>query len=176
MNQFFAAGRGDLQELRVVLTVDNVNAVDYGSFTALHCAVMDGYVDCVNYCIEMGAKVNAGNRMKSTRLCVASGNGHVNVVRVLLEAGATVDAKNSIGFTPLYRAICYKRVDVARLLIDWGARVYNVKLDEDMPAIPIWVTTILESRFDCRIAGIIIIGIHKYRRTSLTGNNDINVL
>jgi hypothetical protein len=37
MNQFEAAEMGDLQQLRVALTVNNVNAVDSDGWTALHC-------------------------------------------------------------------------------------------------------------------------------------------
>jgi hypothetical protein len=74
---------------------------------------------------------------------------------------------------PPYFATLYKYVDVARLLIDRGAKVSNVKLKT---AIPEWVITFVESRFNCRLASITIIGIHKYRRTTMTGNNDINVL
>jgi subtilase family serine protease len=54
--------------------------------------------------------------------------------------------------------------------------VSNVKLDEGLPAIPDWVTTFVEARSKCRTAAITIIGIHKYHRTTVTGNNDINVI
>jgi hypothetical protein len=68
------------------------------------------------------------------------------------------------------------RVDAARLLIDRGATVSTVQLDKYLPAIPDWVTTFIESRSNCRTVSIIIIGIHKIHRTSVTGNNDINAL
>jgi hypothetical protein len=54
--------------------------------------------------------------------------------------------------------------------------VSNVKLDEELPAIPDWVPSFVESRSNCRKVSIAIIGMHKYRRTTVTGNNDINVL
>jgi hypothetical protein len=65
---------------------------------------------------------------------------------------------------------------MARLLIYGGAKVSNVTLDYDTPAIPDWATTFMESLSSCRTVSIIIMGIHKYRRTNVTGNNDINVL
>jgi hypothetical protein len=92
-----------------------------------------------------------------------------------LDAGAMVDGVSG-GDTPLYRALCYKHDDVARLLVDRGAKVCKVELDERVPAIPDWVTTFVESRSNCRCAAIAIIGIHKYRRTTVTCNNDINVI
>jgi ankyrin repeat protein len=212
--QFRAAWCGDLQQLRVALTVNNVNVVDVSyQSTALHYAAQYAHLDCVKYCIEMGADVNARNRVGSTPLhcalergsvatvtdCVkyciemganvnastnfgytplyyASLRGFVDVVRVLLDAGAHVDVAEENGRTPLCGAIRMEHVDVARLLMDRGARVSNVKLDGLVPAIPDWVTTFIESRSNCRSAAIAIIGIHKYRRTTMTGNNDINVL
>jgi hypothetical protein len=127
-------------------------------------------------CIEMGAKVNARTNGGWAPLHGASLDGHVNVVRVLLDAGAIVDAADDDGETPLYETIRDKHPGVARLLIDGGAKVSNVKLDEDVPAIPDWVTTFIESRSNCRTVSLVIIGIHKYRRTTATINNDVNVL
>jgi ankyrin repeat protein len=176
MNQFKAALYGDLQQLRVALTVDNVNDVDVHGWTALHFV---GSVGCVNYCIEMGANVNARDIDGWTPLHHASLNGQIKVVRVLLEAGAIVDATTNVtGFswTPLYWAILNKHVDVARLLIDWGGNVSNVELDFGVPAIPDLIAAYAQSRSNCRTVSITIMGIHKYHRTTVTGNNDINVL
>jgi ankyrin repeat protein len=122
----------------------------------------------------MGGNVNVRDRRGSTPLHNAS--YHVNVVRVLLEAGAMVDATDKGGHRPLCFAIRNNCVDVARLLLDRGAKVSNVQLNEVLPAIPNWVTTFVESRSNCRLASIFIIGMHKYRRTTMTGNNDINLL
>jgi ankyrin repeat protein len=135
-----------------------------------------GHADCVNYCIEMAADVNARSHSGYTPLHYASLNGHVNVVRVLLDAGAVVDTKTNDGRTPLYCAFHKKYVDVAQLLLDRGAKMSNVKLDFDLSALPDWVTMFIKSRSKCQFASIAIIGIHKYRRTTMTRNNDINVL
>jgi ankyrin repeat protein len=176
MDQFEAAQDGDMQQLRVALTVDNVNDVGDGGWTALHLAAHDGHNECVKFCIEMGANVNAIDEDGWTPLHLASGQGHANVVRVLLDAGALVDATDRHGWTQLYCAICYKRVNIMQLLVDRGAMVSNVKLSERVPEIPDWVNTFIESRSHCRYSAIIIIGMHKYHRTTMTGNNDINVL
>jgi ankyrin repeat protein len=179
MNQFEAAEEGNLQQLRVALTVNNVNDVDHVSgWTALHFFVdaSDGPVDCVKFCIEMGANVNARTNHGWTPLHFASYQGHPDVIRVLLDAGAIVDATDNIGCTPLFCAFRYKNGAAAQLLIDRVAKVSNVKLDDSVPTIPDWVNAFMESRSNCRIAAIIIIGIHKYRRTAVTGNNDVNVI
>jgi hypothetical protein len=135
----------------------------------------------------MGANVNERTRFGDTPLHYASTLGRVDVVRV--DAGALVDTTNNCGYTPLYCAIrgftplyCdfAPRADfaaVALLLVDRGATASNVKLDmHTVPAIPDCVTTFIESRSKCRCATISIIGIHKYLRTTVTGNNDINVM
>jgi ankyrin repeat protein len=167
MNQFEAAKKGDLQQLRA--TLYNVNDVkNFFHHTVLHYAARGGSVDCVNYCLEMGANVNACNNLGSTPLHLASLNGNVNVVRALLDAGANVDATGNDGRTPLNCALRFKRVEVTRLLIDRGGNVSK--------AIPDWVTTLIESRSKCRFVSIAIIGIHKYHRTTMTGYNDINVI
>jgi hypothetical protein len=177
MNQFEAARDGDLQQLRVALTVENVNGERYGGGqTALQLAVRHGHEECAKFCIEMGANVNARTNGGWTPLHFASCQRHANLVCVLLDAGAVVDVTTSAGFTPLYCATRFKRVNVMQLLVDRGAKASNVKLDEDVPSIPDWVTTFIQSRSNCRYAAITIIGIHRYRRTTVTGNNDINVL
>jgi ankyrin repeat protein len=85
-------------------------------------------VDCIKFCIEMGANISGHDIDGNTALHNASWNGHVNVVRVLLDAGVIVDVANSIGWTPLCCAIRFKHVDVGHTLIDRGARVSIVNL------------------------------------------------
>jgi ankyrin repeat protein len=175
MSQFKAAQEGDLQQLRAALTVDNMNEVD-GGWTVLHNAASFGSVDCAKYCVEMGANVNARDSGGLTPLHIASWRGHVNVVRVLLDGGAVVDSTNNGGCTPLHDAIRFKRVDVGRLLVDRGAKMSNVKLSKWVQAIPDWLTTLIDLKSKCRCVAIIIIGMHKYRRNNVTGDNDINVI
>jgi ankyrin repeat protein len=50
---------GNLQQLRIALTVDNVNDVNHGTTAALHYAAHHGHAECVKLCLEMGANVNA---------------------------------------------------------------------------------------------------------------------
>jgi hypothetical protein len=185
MNQFLAARHGDLQQLRVALTVDNVNDVDGDGWTALLYAAYGAaygaysHGDCVKHCIEMGANVNAHNANGYAPLHFAASIGQVDIARMLLDAGAMVDVTSGNGWTPLNRAIHYKHVDVALLLMDWGAKVSNVTLalENYLPAAtPNWFTNFFESRSKCRYVAIIMIGMRKYRRTTMTGNNDINVI
>jgi ankyrin repeat protein len=179
MDQFTAAREGNLQGLRDVLTTHYMNDRDCG-WTALHNAAQYGNLGCVKYLIEMRANVNARTISGWTSLHYAS-HGYVDVVRVLLDAGAMVDGAmvdtiDEDVWTPLYYAIRYDHPEITKLLIDCGAKVDNVKLDDDVPTIPKWITTFIASRSKCRVVSIVVIGIHKYHRTNITGNNDINVL
>jgi hypothetical protein len=93
------------------------------------------------------------------------------VVRVLLDAGTPVDIADDAGSTPLRSAIQASRYAIPR--------ASNIKLDDysyNLRAIPDWVTVFVESRSNCRTSAIVMVGIHKYHRTAVTGNNDINVL
>jgi ankyrin repeat protein len=174
MNQFDAAENGDLDQLRATLTVDNLSDVDEYGWTVLHTAAANGHCECSKYCIEMGADVNHGISEGYTPLFLASEAGE-NIVRLLLDAGAKVNTITYDGYSPLYTAIT-RNIDVARLMIDRGADLMDVQLDKWLPEIPDWAFTLVESRSKCRCASIAIIGIHKYRRTNVTGINDINVL
>jgi ankyrin repeat protein len=82
MDQFQAAEMGDLQQLRVALTVNNVNAVDNDGWTALHCAAMSGSVDCVKLCIEMGANVDTCDNHGYTPLYCVADHGYVDCVKL----------------------------------------------------------------------------------------------
>jgi ankyrin repeat protein len=189
MDQFIAARHGNLKELRSLLTKTNVNDLDGDGDSALHLASMTGDMDCIKLCIEMGANVRMRNNIGHTPLHLSvvrnvnwnSLKNCVDVANVLLDVGAFVDDTNNSGSTALYGALLVqiskpKRRRIVRLLIDRGGKVSNVKVDKYLPAVPDWVTAFIASRANCRCVAIVIIGIHKYRRTNITGNNDINVL
>jgi ankyrin repeat protein len=177
MNRFNAAENGNLHVLRGLLTTNNVDDADGFGWTALSHAAGKGKMDCVRYCLEMGANVMARSANGWTPLHVASYFGSVDVVHVFLDAGATVDEKDNAGFSPLCCAIQSSEYACAKLLIDRGTKMSSIKVNNSfLRAIPDWVTAFVESRSNCRTAAIVMVGIHKYRRTTVSGNNDINVL
>jgi ankyrin repeat protein len=124
--------------------------------------------------------LNARDPRGFTPLDYSCWNDHVHVVSELADAGSNIDeANDDDGWSPVFRAIRIERYNMARLLIDRGAKVFNVDLPlvgKRTLSIPEWVGEFIASRSKCRIAAITIIGIHKYHRTTVTGNNDINVL
>jgi ankyrin repeat protein len=177
MDQFDLARSGKLEKLRCLLKAKNVNDLDTIGRTVLHWAAFGGNVDCVKLCLEMGAEASVHDVSGWTPLHFAQTYTFVvNLSIVLVDAGALVDSTESNGWTPLCYAIRSKRGAIARMLIDRGAQISNVKLDKFLPDIPDWITAFIASRSNCRRAAIIIIGNHKFHRTIITGNNDINVL
>jgi ankyrin repeat protein len=174
MDQFDAARRGEVQQLRVVLSTSNVNNKDRHGWTVLHCGAANGQLDCVSLALELGADVNSRNHIGSTPLHNASSNNHVDVVRMLLDAGASINATHDFICTPLYNAMHNGHVEVWRLLVDRGARVLHD--GNDTQSFPDVIETLIKSRSNCRTAAVIIIGIHKHHCTNINGNNDINVL
>jgi hypothetical protein len=76
MDQFRAAKVGDVQQLRLALTVNNVDVVDDYGWTALLYASRNGHVDCVRYCIKMGTNVNARTRNGYNVVHCTSFKGH----------------------------------------------------------------------------------------------------
>jgi ankyrin repeat protein len=175
MDQFDAADSGNWEHLCAVLTLGNVDHVSEYGRTALQLATLCGSLQCVRCCLNMGANVNKADRYGCTALHFASAGG-ADVARALLDAGATVDAKTQHLCTPLYNAIYGNNDDVAQLLIDRGANASTIELDRFVPEIPNWLESFVTFRSNCRRAAIFVIGIHKYHRTNLTGNNDINVM
>jgi ankyrin repeat protein len=175
-DQFKAAAEGEFQQLCVLLARNNVDDVDDYGWTALHNAAWYGNVECTNYCVDMRANVNAHDNDGWTPVHCASREGNVDVLCVLLNAGATVDTPSNAGFTPLYYAINDNRDDVAKLLIDRGAKVFNIRLDKFLLTIPNWINMFILSQSQCRNVAIVLIGIHQFHRSNVTGNNDINVM
>jgi ankyrin repeat protein len=173
MNQFEAAGNGNIQQLRVLLTVDNVDDVFGSGWTALHYSTYESHYECVKHGIEMGANVNARDSTGWTPLYMASMGRNIDIVRALLDANAIVDAQTDFGATPLVIAIKNNSLSISKLLIDRGANasLTHIPFPECQ-----WVDTFIESRSTCRSVAIIVIGMRKYHRTNITGNNDVNVL
>jgi len=93
--------------------------VDLGERTALREATEVGHKAMVALLISKGADVNAGGW---TPLHVAAQKGRIEIAKCLIAAGADIDAGN---WTPLMEAAYYHK-DMVKLLISEGADVNRV--------------------------------------------------
>jgi len=130
-----AAGRGDAELLREMLSADPALAVarDQDGSTPLHRAALGrpiphaGHTECVRILLELGAPVDDPAEVEAigfaTPLTLAARASHRNVetARALLEHGADPNARSSLGMTPLLAAAINGAAEMAELLLSRGA-------------------------------------------------------
>ena len=113
--------RGDIQEIRNVFEVCDVNAVGgYGKETAI---AFDKVPDeVVRWLVANGADLSAKNTWGRSALHQRVGSRR-STIAVLLELGADVSATDSYGNTPLHSAADSHHAGSAQLLLNHGAKV-----------------------------------------------------
>jgi hypothetical protein len=177
MDQFDAAWQGNLQcMINFIQTGRSINDVDSEGMSALIWTVSNRHVQCAQWLLENGASVTIVSKQGWTALHFASYQCDVVIMKMLLDAGAVVDANvASDPGTPLSVAIRSRSVSCIKLLIDHGADIGKVTLNDTLP-LPHWIHELVLCRLRCRHAAIIVMGIHKFRKTSIPHENDNNVL
>ena len=91
------------------------------SFSNLHAASLNGYLEIVTLLLANGADINAQGR-QSSALCIASEKGYLDIVTLLLANGADVDAH---GYLALHVALKSGCRDSAMLLLANGVDVHD---------------------------------------------------
>jgi ankyrin repeat protein len=116
----------------------------------------------------------------ATPLHFAIRNNRDDVVRALLDAKAMIEAKfktykydnnNSAYDTPLTLAIRHHSVQCAIVLYDRGA-----DLKEWKSTVPSWLEQLIQARAKRIRLVVLFIGVHRFRRSCIAVNNDINVI
>mmetsp|Transcript_3439 Transcript_3439/g.4482 ORF Transcript_3439/g.4482 Transcript_3439/m.4482 type:complete len:120 (+) Transcript_3439:37-396(+) len=82
---------------------------------------MAGHLECLEFLLKNGAKVDAPNEIGSTSLLLATWKGQPEAVELLLKHGANVDAQNEAGNTALMTSVSWSKRQCARILLDYGA-------------------------------------------------------
>lgn len=94
---------------------------------ALHLSAENGHLDCVQFLVTQGAKINIRNDDNDTALLLSAQNGHLNVVKYLLEEKKEKKAKitdmDQNGNTALHLSAQKGHVNVVRYLVQQGADI-----------------------------------------------------
>ena len=96
----------------------DVNHADDEGFTALHCAVLEGYPDVVQVLIDAGADIEAKDEKGRSPLHVACLSGSLAVVKVLVGEGAGVCVSDDERPTCLTLAAWNGHTEIVRYLVD----------------------------------------------------------
>jgi len=89
----------------------------------LFAAVDGNCADLAREVMDLGASVDARDRMGARPLSHAARSGHLEMVELLLKRGAPIDARNLAGSTALFFAAERGHATVTRRLIEAGADV-----------------------------------------------------
>ncbi len=123
---FEAASRGDVPQIRALLTEDPglTRARDAERRTPLHYAARAGAVPAGELLLSHGAEIDAQDHGGESALHYAAMRGHEEFTQYLLDRGADTEVREAYGRTPLL-LVARERGDVtmATILLDAGAEV-----------------------------------------------------
>jgi len=127
-----AAGNGDLETLRDLLEVEdiNVNYQNRYNNTALTLAAHEGHLEIVKALLaDKRIEVNEiGDYDESSALILAAREGHLEIVKVLLaDKRVNINSKTSSGWSALWEAAFEKHTEIVKALLAAGADI-NYKL------------------------------------------------
>jgi len=110
-----AIRRGDVDEVRRLISYVDVNKKDNTGNTPLHLAAADRFREgslIISILIEKGAIIDSINIMKNTPLIIAASHNNYDSVIELIRNGADVNKKNVNGKTALHSASRQLGVDI----------------------------------------------------------------
>jgi acyl-CoA synthetase (AMP-forming)/AMP-acid ligase II len=107
------------EKIREILIYTGI--VDFNS--ALLLAAENGYTNCVQLLLKLGADVNAVNWHRNAALHFAVCCGHAELVNMLLNHGADMNASDSSDWTVLRFAAEYGHIETVEVLLSHGVDV-----------------------------------------------------
>ena len=94
LEKFFdACLSGDIDDLKNLVEVVDVNEKAPSGSSGLHMAAQEGHLEIVDWIIENGGDVNILCRRKTTPLHTAAMCGYIKIVETLTKNGADIEAK-----------------------------------------------------------------------------------
>lgn len=132
----YAAGRGQLEELRYLLSRTNTQDTQhYQEYAMLVQAAFAGDPALVPANAGALASINRINPEGQAPLHIAAGNGSVELIKKLIERGADVNLANANRQTPLHWAAWNNQSEATSTLLYYGANVAQTDLAGNTPLI-----------------------------------------
>ncbi len=132
----YAAGRGQLEELRYLLTRTNTQDTQhYQEFAQLIQAAFAGDASLIPVGTGALASVNRINPEGQAPMHIVAGNGSTALIQKLMERGADVNLANSNRQTPLHWAAWNNQTDAVNMLLYYGANAAQTDLAGNTPLI-----------------------------------------
>eukprot|EP01102_Stenamoeba_stenopodia_P010744 TRINITY_DN3264_c0_g1_i1.p1 TRINITY_DN3264_c0_g1~~TRINITY_DN3264_c0_g1_i1.p1 ORF type:complete len:527 (-),score=124.71 TRINITY_DN3264_c0_g1_i1:1146-2726(-) len=104
--------------------------LDASGRTALHIAVLEGQIDCLDVLLRKHAQINATEgKNQRTALHLAIYSNKLEIARRLIEAGIMVNAEDINGETPLQFACKQQNNEAIKLLLKNGANPNAMDID-----------------------------------------------
>ncbi len=96
---------------------------DFWGYAALHWAVRMRKFDAMEWLLEQGADIEAGNPHGETPLFMAAMNGFIDCMDWLVRHGADINRRDGYGTTPMVTAVMRQNGAAARWLKEKGASI-----------------------------------------------------
>ncbi|MBL6621577.1 MAG: ankyrin repeat domain-containing protein [Rickettsiales bacterium] len=121
---FSAITSSNTEQVKQLITEDNVNDKNDEGKTPLHEAAKKGNLEIINLLLGLQVQIEAKDEEGKTPLHEAAQYGHYNSAQRLIAARANVNAVDKNGKTPLHKAFKYLRnPKIIELLINSGANI-----------------------------------------------------
>ncbi|CAK9086071.1 Putative ankyrin repeat protein L93 [Durusdinium trenchii] len=104
----------------------DIDAVDYGGWTALMYACRYDQPETAQLLINKGATLDGANKDGWTALMLACRYGQPEVAQLLINKGVKLDLLNQHGWTVLMIACSFDQPETAQLLINKGAKLDTI--------------------------------------------------
>jgi len=135
-----AATNGDLDGVKYLATLENVNAKGWLGWAPLHKASQLGHSEIVKYLLgdSLHANVDIRDLENHTPLLLAAGTnqetpGHVEVIKELIAKGADVNATDDGQYSSLHLAVLNSNFEIAHALLEAKCNVNHINVDNFTP-------------------------------------------